>query len=259
MKRRDVAFGLGLVVAVGIGVWAWTSEPDRLDRPVASTSAPAVSVVATPAAAARARPDPWQSKRKQVRAARALRLPARPAADPTDDADRCTESCWGTVQLQLRLADAVGNCRELLPAEADGEARFEAHVLAEPGVGAVVDSVDVTDDTLDAEEFTRCITEAAMLAELVEPDEPVADTFVFRYSAGPKRDNAADFLGDHPELMESYPELAALLQPSDDPQTRSHNATTFATIISTDETALAAFSEWTANRGLDLAHVRHQD
>jgi hypothetical protein len=101
--------------------------------------------------------------------------------------------------------------------------------------------------------------ESARLAELADPDQPVSDTFAFRWTAGEPRDNAVDFLGDHPELVSDHPELQALLDRPLDAPASDEDATTFARVVSTDDDAASAFLTWTAERGVDLAHVRVDD
>lgn len=252
-----------VVLLVG-GVLVWlATRPDP--EPTPGPPEPAVAAEAPRVAKAPAPPprqDAWRAKRDRIRTAwldRRVALP--PAADDPEPTalGHCTEDCWGSLQLQIRLAGSIEGCRELLPTEARGQARFSAQVIAEPELGAVVESVEVLDDTIDSEAFRECIIESAQLAELADPTDPVSDRFVFRYTAGPPGDNAADFLGDHPELVERFPQLSAMLdRPADAPRS-DEDATAFAQIISTDEAAMTAFSQWMVEQGVDLSNVRVDD
>lgn len=264
--------GLGAAALLLLGVAMVELSGSKAARPVeARTEATAGEAgrvaEARPSATVRAEPpkDAWRAKRDRIRAA-TLQRRAEPAAQPPegedpsrDEAGQCSEQCWGTLELQLRLASVVEGCRELLPPEARGIARFDANVIAEPGIGAVVESVEVVDDTIDAEEFRDCIVESALLAELAEPEEPVADRFRFRYGAGPRADNAAEFLTAHPELVDRHPQLAALRDRALDAPRSDEDATTFATTLVSDEAALAAFERWTLEQGIDLSGVRTEE
>lgn len=250
-----------LLLGAGAAIWlAMAKEP----RPSPTPTAPSPPSVAAERPAAPAPPKPsrsdaWQTKRERIRTAWAGRRAAPVEGPEPAPVGHCTEGCWGSLELQLRLAGAVDGCRELLPADARGKARLRAHVLAEPELGAVVESVEVLEDGIGVADFTECLVEAAQLAELVDPTSPVSDDFVFRFTAGPPGDNAADFLGAHPDLVERFPRLAALLErPADAPRS-DEDATAFAQIISTDEEAMAAFSRWTVEQGVDLSNVRVDD
>lgn len=267
-KRRGIAVVAALLVlGLGITVAASALEPASEGAPSVGSAEPArvvpevVRDALDPAPSTHAEPlrGAWRAKRDRIRAAALMRrsAPAAPVEPaPKAEPERCSEGCWGTLELQLRLAGVVDGCRELLPAEARGTARFDANVIAEPDVGAVVESVEVVDDAIDVEEFRDCIVESALLAELVDPEQPVSDRFRFRFSAGPPADNAAEFLGDSPELVERFPQLAALRDRPIDAPRSDEDATTFATIIAGDEAALAAFERWSVEQGVDLSGVR---
>jgi hypothetical protein len=276
-RQRDMTTSkrIGLVAAaaaalllLGVAMMDLSSSEAALPREAPADAMgrePGPVAEALPPAPVRAeRPrDTWQAKRDRIRGLRRHRsmLVRRSAVEEQsrDEAGRCSEDCWGTLQLQLRLADVIEGCRELLPPEARGTARFDANVIAEPGIGAVVESVEVVDDAIGAEEFRDCIVEAALLAELADPGAPVSDRFRFRYSAGPRADNAASFLTAHPELVEQHPQLAVLRDRAIDAPRSDGDATTFATTLTSDPAALAAFEQWSVEQGIDLSGVRTEE
>lgn len=182
---------------------------------------------------------------------------AEPPPVPAGEGEPAATAPAGTLALQVQLADVVAGCRELLPPAALGIARFEAYVIAEPEVGAVVDSIAVLDDTIGVAAFRDCIVESATTAELVaEPSEPFASSFRFRFRAGPPADNAALFLAAHPWLVDQYPQLAAMRDRAVDAPRSDDDATAFASILVGDEAAMAAFAQWSAEEGIDLSGVR---
>ncbi|MCX4241352.1 hypothetical protein [Paraliomyxa miuraensis] len=257
---------LAVAVLLGGGVAAWLmTRPDAAPdqgKPTPVAAPTPVAEAAAPTPAPPTRQEAWRAKRERIRAAWHGRGAEPAAADEDEETDavgHCTEECWGSLQLQLRLAGAIEGCRELLPPRAQGKARFSAKVLADPELGSVVDSVEVLEDTIAVDEFRECILESAPLAELADSTEPVSDEFVFRYTVGTPGDNAVDFLRDHPELVERFPRLAAVLERPIDAPPSDEDATAFAQIISTDEAAMSAFGQWMVEQGVDLAHVRADD
>ena len=267
-KRRGIA-AVAAVLMLGLGVTVGASalETGSEGTSAAGSTGPArvtreqARDARDPSPLTHAEPlrDGWRAKRDRIRAAALMRRAAPgDAGEPAPKAkpERCSEGCWGTLELQVRLAGVVDGCRELLPAEARGTVRFDANVIAEPDVGAVVESIEVVDDELGDEEFRECIVESGLLAELVDPEQPVAERLRFRFSAGPRADNAAEFLNDSPELVERFPQLAALRDRAIDAPRSDEDATTFATIIAGDEEAMAAFERWSVEQGVDLSGVR---
>ena len=190
---------------------------------------------------------------KEVRRKRLARAPVAAAPDTTE---RCEDSCWGTIGMQVALAGVVSGCREELAEEARGQARFRAHVLAEPGMDAVIESVEVLDDSIGVEAFIECVVESAPLGELEDPGAPVSDDFVFRYTAGPPRNPANEFLSAHPELAAGKPLLATLAERDPTQRPSSEEATGFAQWITEDAAAQAAFTAWVAEQGIDIANVK---
>jgi hypothetical protein len=158
------------------------------------------------------------------------------------------------LQLQLQLAGAIEGCGALLPAGAQGTTRFAANVLADPELGAVVDSVVVLDDGIGETAFNDCVLAATTSAEL--GDDSIVGEVRFRYSAGAPADNAREFLAAHPALVDQYPQLSAIRDRAPDAPRSDDDATTFATVLASDGAALAAFEQWSVDQGIDLSGVR---
>jgi hypothetical protein len=160
----------------------------------------------------------------------------------------------GALGLQLQLAGAIEGCGALLPVGAQGTTRFAANVLADPELGAVVESVEVLDDGIGETAFDDCVIAATTGVEL--GDGSVVGEVRFRYSAGAPADNAREFLVAHPALVDQYPQLSAIRDRAPDAPRSDDDATTFATVLASDGMALAAFEQWSVDQGIDLSGVR---
>ena len=168
--------------------------------------------------------------------------------------EKCNDGCIGTLSMQLALAEAISGCRDDLPPTARGKTKFRAHVIAEPDIGAVIDGVELLENTVGAD-FGECIVQSALLAELAEPERPIADDLVFRYTVGEPTSPASEFIAAYPDLVLASPELAALVSRAPGTMT-DEEMTAFARWIDQDPAAQAAFGKWAAEEGLDLANVR---
>lgn len=182
---------------------------------------------------------------------------AAAAATPVTDepGDGAAEES-SVLELQLHLASAIEGCSALLPAGAQGTTRFAAHVIADPGLGAVVESVEVLDDGIGEPAFDDCVVAATLGAELGQAGTAVVGEVRFRYSAGAPADNAKEFLAEHPELVDQYPQLAGIRDRAIDAPRSDADATAFATVLAGDEPALVAFEQWSVQQGIDLSGVR---
>ena len=127
--------------------------------------------------------------------------------------------------------------------------------MADPQLGAVVESVEVLDDGLGEPAFDDCVIAATLGATVAEAASVVGEVR-FRYSAGAPADNARQFLAEHPELVEQYPQLAAIRDRASDAPRSDADATAFATVLTGDEAALVAFEQWSTEQGIDLSGVR---
>lgn len=177
---------------------------------------------------------------------------AASAAPATDEQDGGEDS--SVLQLHQQLAGAVQGCSALLPAGAQGTTRFAANVVADPQLGAVVDSVEVLADGIGVIAFNDCAMAATTGIELA--DGGVAGEVRFRYSAGGPADNAKEFLAAHPALVDQYPQLAGIRDRAFEAPRSDDDATAFATVLTADGAALAAFEQWSVDQGIDLSGVR---
>lgn len=182
--------------------------------------------------------------------------PASPAADTGPalaQADGGADGPASALELELHLADAVEGCSVLLPSAAQGTTRFAAHLVADAELGAVVESVEVLDDTIGEVGWSDCVVATALGAEL--PGGAATSVVRFRYSAGAPADNAQEFLAAHPALVEQHPQLATIRDRAIDAPRSDADATAFATVVASDAAAMAAFEQWSAEQGLDLSGV----
>lgn len=180
---------------------------------------------------------------------------AAAAAPVTDAAADGAADDSSVLQLQLHLASAVQGCGALLPPGAQGTTRFAAQLVADPQLGAVVESVEVLDDGIGEPAFDDCVIAATLGAE-VAAAAGVAGEVRFRYSAGAPADNAKEFLAAHPELVDQYPQLAGIRDRASDAPRSDEDATAFARVLAADEPALVAFEQWSVQQGFDLSGVR---
>ncbi len=261
-----IGIGIAAVAVLGIGAHRLAAAPAGTSATVAATTttdpttrAPAASGRAEPRTAAQR--ERARIKRERVRERREARITSGSVAD-ADDAqgvvvsEQCDDGCIGTLTMQIALAQAMSECREDLAPTTTGKTKFRARVLAEPGVGAVIDGVELLEDTVGDAAFTECIIESAQLAELADAEHPIADDFVFRYTVGTPGEPATEFLAAHAELAATRPELAAILAREPGTPLTSEDMTAFARWVDQDPQAQAAFGKWAAEQGIDLAKVR---
>ena len=258
-----IGIGIAAVAVLGIGAQRLTAGTTETKTAPAATIASTTSTTAATTRDRSTRAEEIRVKRERIREQRvqrlAVKLPVPDAAEPTAIVtDQCDDGCMGTLNMQLAIASAIAGCREDLPEGAMGKTKYRAQVIAEPGIGAVVDSIEVIDDTFADGELAECIVQSAPLAELADPEHPISDDFVFRFNVGVPADPAGEFLAAHPDLLAGHPELAAIAARAEGTPPTDEDATTFARWVDTDPTAQAAFGKWAAEQGLDLAHVTVQ-
>lgn len=257
-----VGFGVAVVAVLGIGAHQLAAQPPHAGEPAADERVQAASPAVTPAppvAHASTKAEALRIKRERIRERHERRTAARivqaePEDPETSATERCDDGCIGTLSMQIAIASAVAGCRDDLPETAHGKTKFRARVIAEPGIGAVLEDVELLENTVDAD-FAECIVQSAPLAELSDPPHAIADDFVFRYTIGPPASAASEFFAAYPELVLTNPELAAIV--TRDPFAMTDEETSaFARWIDQDPTAQAAFGKWAAEEGIDLANVR---
>ena len=260
-----LGLGVTVVAALGFGAYRLAAQPqgaDASERTIAVDERAATSSRdashPTPVASPSAKAEVMRMKRESVRTRREQRTVAR--LDPESDEhetktdERCDDGCIGTLSMQLALAGAVAGCRDLLPEAARGKTKYRARVLAEPGIGAVIEDVELLENTVD-ETFAECVVQSALLAELSDPEHPVADDFIFRYTVGVPADPVSEFVAAYADLVRANPELAELV--SREPFTMTNEErSAFARWVDQDPAAQAGFAEWATEEGIDLANVR---
>ncbi len=174
----------------------------------------------------------WQAKRdaiddaRQRRGATASPTPAPPTeVEPPED-------------MLAQMADLA--CLDLMPDHPKGELALQVHYVGEPGVGTIVESIEVVKDTLGAPELRECWTESMYMLQYDAPKAPVRGMHEFAYNAG---DGEAvqqllpllkTFLADHPELVAAHPELASSLELPDDAPMRDWMNADFMRLMSTE-------------------------
>jgi hypothetical protein len=262
--------GLGLAVVaapavLGVGIDRLSAAPESGNTGPSTVAAAGVragadaEVRAPRVVAGPAKAESLRLKRERIRERREQRTAASVVAAHADVpeaivTDSCDDGCMGTLTMQIALAKALSGCRDDLPEAAQGKSKFRVHVIAEPGIGAVVESVEALQNEVN-DDFAECIVQSAPLAELSDPEHPIADDFVFRYTIGKPANPASEFITAHPDLVRARPDLAALVSRGLDEMT-SEEATAFARWIEEDPAAQAAFGNWAAEAGIDLANVR---
>ncbi len=260
-----VGIGAAAIVLLGIGAQRLVAAPTNDTAASDATTTAAEPETRAPVAKTRSAMPAAQmrAKRERIREAREERLAALAASRPNDakpdDAvvsDQCDGGCIGTLTLQVLLADVMAACRDELPAGITGKTKFRAHVIAEPEAGAVVDEVEVLEDTVHDAAFTECIVQSAPLVALADPENPVSDSFVFRYTVGAPPQPTTEFLAAHPDLLAKHPEFAALARLEAGQAPTPEDATAFAKWLEADLDAQAAFAKWAADQGIDLANVK---
>ncbi|MBC8068951.1 MAG: hypothetical protein IAG13_11510 [Deltaproteobacteria bacterium] len=263
--KIGLGFCLVALAVLGVGVERLAAAPQPEHSEQRSVEAgvarpvPHADASAPRAALGSGKAESLRSKRERIRERREQRTAAGASAATTNEreaivTDSCDDGCIGTLSMQIALAQALSGCRDDLPEQAEGKTKFRVLVIAEPGIGAVVDGVEVLENEVGAD-FAECVVQSAPLAELSDPEHPIADDFVFRYTIGEPANPASEFLTAHPELARARPELVALASRASGEMT-SEEMTAFARWIDEDPTAQAAFGSWAAEAGLDLAKVR---
>ncbi len=183
------AFGSLLVACL-----AWTQAdseaPSKTDTP------PAGAV--QPAAAAKFGADPDDAsksdRRKRWQEVRAA-IASRRAKEPADDAPpsvlgkRSPEDVLAEMGNELERFEALGplmasvleqgiplfvECLESLPETATGKLQLRADIIGEPGLGAIVETVEVVDDSLDEPALEECLRESAYSIALEAVDLPLS-------------------------------------------------------------------------------------
>jgi len=164
----------------------------------------------------------------------------------------CEEDCALGIALSVAVGQAVSGCPEVLAEDRRGVVRLQVDYLASPEIGAVVDRIEIAEDTLGHREFAECLRASAYLAELPEPTRSLKGSLVARYTLGPRKNNIAQFLEDHPDLIAHHDALAAVAggeAPTDE------QATAVARLFAANPALQTAFAAWIETVGLELSLV----
>ncbi len=253
------AFGTLLIACV-----AWTqadtaapadSKPSTADEP------PAVAAAKFKADADEGSSDERRRRWEEVRAAIASRRSRQPASEPEPSVlgKRSHEDVLAEMGGELERFEALGplmasvleqglplfvECLESLPEAATGKLHLRADVIGEPELGAIVETVEVVDDSLDEPAFEECLRESAYSIALEAVEQPISKSLditvdmedrslsvntsleLEHFTDMPTRDpelwaelledpKALDNLSELlklPEVVEQHPEFAAAVQ-----------------------------------------------
>lgn len=230
--------------ALGVAWWLQSPTPVAAAAATATATAtrpPAVApaIVGRPGrtteeaaalAAARAR---WSEKADRIRALRRARSDGLAAEIPTIKPDldvtrKELVEATGSMPVDLRplfeslvpqLVDSFKDCIELVPEGTTGRISVRASVISEPDVGAIVESVDTTEDSVGAQVLEQCVSESIYAFDLPAPLGSLTRDFDFtvdldarEISAGTPvtLDQLQEMIAEHPELAEK-PEIADAL------------------------------------------------
>lgn len=186
---------------------------------------------------ARTNPSPQRTKvlaarreRERIRAAAMSRAAVSRAAMPQHgEEDRETSfSRLPGDTLNEPIEVIAHDCAELLPSGTTGKFSIRAHLIGEPDVGTVVDTVEVTEDTIGHPEFAECWIQSVFAVQFEPPQLALIDQHFFTYNAtdgsvtqevplDPAR--ILEYLTIYPELEAGIDEMLEA-DASDDPDLR---------------------------------------
>ncbi len=160
-----------------------------------------------------------------------------------------------SIDMSVSVGQAVASCAELLEDGDDGRVSLTFHYLGAPGVGVIVDAVDVDDDGIGRADFTECMVASAALAELDPADQPLEGTFRAHYTAGKKPNNLLLFVQANPKLGEEFEAFAELLDRGEEGLDDAL-ATGLAETIDAHPDLAKQFEQWIIEDGLELSVFR---
>ncbi|MGH1345869.1 MAG: RNA polymerase sigma factor [Nannocystales bacterium] len=182
------AFGSLLVACIAM-TQDDTEAPDESELPAATATATAATKLDATSddGSAKGRRKRWESLRGAIASRRAKR--DKPDSEPSVLGDRTHEDVLAEMEDELQRFEALGplmasvleqgvplfvECLEALPKGATGKLHLRADVIGEPELGAIVESVEVVDDSLDEPAVEECLRESAYSIALESVDEPVS-------------------------------------------------------------------------------------
>ncbi|MBK8241046.1 MAG: sigma-70 family RNA polymerase sigma factor [Deltaproteobacteria bacterium] len=245
VSAKVMTAGAVAVAAISTAWWlqartpttaAVASVPITASAPVAPLPPSAPPSVSSPSSPKRdAQRSTWSRKRDEIHARRLARAAAAPTVEapaPTPEPDTAVPVeavSAGDVPAPLRplfgslveqLQEAFKDCVELLPAGAKGRISMKAAVISDPDVGAVVENVDVVEDSVGAKVMQECVRESIYAFDLANPAESLTRTFDFTVDLDERTMSAGtdvtleqleQMIADDPKLLEEHPEIAEAL------------------------------------------------
>jgi len=211
-----LTLGIAAAIAGVLVAGLRDSPPDPTDL----TPIPDATVNAGPASSREA----WSQLRASVRAARARRfgaLPRRPRTGAIDDeVDQAADALGGLFfeeagkaskpaleALGRQAFETLEECARDNPSPA-GVLTVRAHLIAEPDVGTVVESIDVERDTIGDPALLECVRESTYTYAFPNPSRALYLAHDFTVDMNTKQVAAAAVLplDRLPEVLERYPE-----------------------------------------------------
>lgn len=216
-----LAAGAALLVAlVGALAWSGRRDTEQVDRP---------QVAAKSLASESQSPDPraeWSSTLDALQRARARRFAALSVAEDRPDAvDTAADGLRALFfaeagaeakpllrVLGKQVSETLKECARMHPSPS-GSITARARVIGEPDIGVVVESVDITKDTVGDTELRECVQESAYTYAF--PDSTVslyvAHDFTVDMDARQVSAGAVLPLTQLPDVLERYPEFVDAL------------------------------------------------
>lgn len=189
-------------VAVGTLIVATVAFATLDDAPADEATPPATAVAssAPPKSSMRASVNPadvdrtsqrkeWQQIRASILDSRVTTPPLPVEREPSVIEGEDPEAIAADILRDLEDARALGprfselmeegvplfvECLESLPESATGTLELRAELIGEPGLGGIVDSVEVVDDSLHQPAVEECLRESTYAIRLDEVDETIS-------------------------------------------------------------------------------------
>lgn len=136
---------------------------------------------------------------------------------------------------------------------------LELHFIATPDAGAVIDHIEVGENTIRHRDFTQCLLESAPLVNIEPPEQAREGTFRVKWTAGTALDNAKSFASaDNADLWENNADFLRVLARDEFDGTATDLHAVIAA-VGTDAALSRAFGEWVERSGLELGYVAEEE
>lgn len=205
----------GLTVGVACAGLSTADEPPPVNPVVRAEPVP-------PAPAPQETPGHVNPSPKRAKIVEARRQRERLGTERLDGAAAAgaaalrTSSSLPGASLDEPVAEIARGCAELLDDTATGKLSVQTHIIGEPGVGTIVDTVEIIDDTIGHPEFSECWVQSVFSVDFEAPASALVDQHVFTYRADDRSlvvqvpldpTRLLDYLEVYPELAEAVPEV----------------------------------------------------